>query len=74
MEQEFWRVAAADDQIKLEILIKNGMQVVEVNEQLRNEMRSAAIPMWRTYMDRVDDEIRAILIEYLRQTGKDKLL
>lgn len=74
MEQEFWRVAAADDQIKLEILIKNGMQVIEVNEQLRNEMRSAAIPMWRTYMDRVDDEVRAILIEYLRQTGKDKLL
>ena len=74
MEQEFWRVAAADDQIKLEILIKNGMQVIEVNEQLRNEMRSAAIPMWRTYMDRVDDEVRAILIEYLRATGKDKLL
>jgi TRAP-type C4-dicarboxylate transport system substrate-binding protein len=74
MEQKFWRVAAADDQKKLKILIKNGMQVVEVNEQLRIEMRSAAIPMWRTYMDRVDQETKAILIEYLRQTGKDKLL
>ena len=74
MEQKFWQVAAEDDQKKLEILVKNGVQPIEVNEELRIEMRSASIPMWLSFMNRVDPETRAILMEFLKQTGKDKLL
>lgn len=71
MEQDFWQVAADDDLKKLEILIKNGVEVVEVNKELLNDMRSASIPMWQTYMDRVDDETRAILAAFLKATGKE---
>lgn len=74
MEQEFWNVAAKDDQEKLEILIKNGIQVIEMSYEFRNDMRSASIPMWKAYIERVDPETRAILMDYLRATGKDKLL
>jgi len=74
MEQNFWRVAAEDDLKKLDILIKNGIQVIDISEQLRFEMRSAAIPMWRAYLARIDSETAAILWKYLQATGKDKLL
>lgn len=71
MEQDFWQVAADDDQKKLKILIKNGIEVIEINKDLLNDMQSASRPMWQAYMDRVDDETRAILEAFLKATGKE---
>jgi len=71
MENGFWKIAAEDDQKKLEILIKNGVEVIEINDKFKFEMQSASKPMWRAYFDRVDEETRAILMEFLRQTGKE---
>lgn len=71
MEQEFWQVAADDDLKKLKILIKNDVEVIEVNKELLNEMQSASRPMWQTYMNRVDPETRAILEAFLKATGKE---
>ncbi len=71
MEAEFWQVARDDDQLKLKILVKNGVEVIENNEQLLNEMREASKPMWRAYRDRVDPETRAIFDAFLTETGKE---
>jgi TRAP-type C4-dicarboxylate transport system substrate-binding protein len=71
MEVGFWDIAAKDDLEKLNFLIKNGVEIIEINNNFMNEMRTASRPMWQAYMDRVDDETRAILEEFLRQTGKD---
>lgn len=73
MERRFWRVAAEDDQKKLEILLNNGMQVIEPTEELLNEMRARATPMWREYRARVDRETAAILDAYLAATGRGDL-
>ena len=71
MEQDFWRVAREDDAAKLEILVNNGMQVIELNNELRNHMAREVRPMWRAYYDRVDAATRAVLAQFLAETGKD---
>ena len=71
LEQEFWQVAAEDDQKKLKILVKNGMQVLELNDQLKIDMKDRVKSMWREYYDRVDDKTRAVLGQFLSLTGKE---
>lgn len=71
MEEEFWKIAREDDLKKLDILIKNGMEVVELNEQLMIDMRKESRPMWDQYSARAGPEIRAILGQFLRLTDKD---
>jgi len=70
MEQDFWQVAADDDAAKLKILVNNGMEVFELNNELRNQMAREAMPMWRDYHDRVDPDTQAILDQYLSATSR----
>lgn len=73
MEQRFWQVAAEDDQKKLEILLNNGMQVIEPTEELLNDMRARATPMWRQYREDAGAEAAAILDAFLAATGREDL-
>lgn len=71
MEQEFWQVASEDDQKKLKILVKNGIQVIELNEKLRIEMEAKVRPMWWRYYERADAETKAILTQFLTASGRE---
>ena len=72
MEREFWQVAAKDDLAKQDVLVGNGMKVMAIGEELLNDMRARAVPMWAAWRARVDPETAAVLDAFLKETGKDQ--
>jgi TRAP-type transport system periplasmic protein len=69
LEPEFWEIARRDDLIKLSELEANGMITLEPSDQLMNEMRAQAQPIWQAFVARVP-EAAPLLAAFLSATGK----
>ena len=65
LEPEFWEVSRRDDAAKLAILLENGMSERHPSDDLLNEMRQAARPMWDEFVLRVGPEAVELLDAYL---------
>lgn len=72
LEKEFWAISKADDAKQLQILLQNNMKVALLPDDVAAAMRSKARPIWHKFIDQVP-EARAILNEYLSQTGRPPL-
>lgn len=73
LEPDFWRVSAADDADKLKLLVDNGIEVVQPDPALIDEMQALARPMWLEFIARVGPLAGRIVEEYLARTSQRPL-
>jgi len=73
LEPQFWDVSKADDMDKLKLLVENGITVVEPSPEMMANMQALARPMWIDYATRVGDDAKAIINQFLIETGRAPL-
>lgn len=69
MQPQFWAVSAAEDEGQVEILMENGITVLEADDSLRAAMAEGGRPMWDAFMENVP-EARAVIEAYAEHMGK----
>ncbi|MEM7570842.1 MAG: TRAP transporter substrate-binding protein DctP, partial [Pseudomonadota bacterium] len=72
LEPEFWEIAKADDARTRAILIDQGMTVLPPSEEMADQMRAVARPMWEEFAVNVPGA-DTILAEYLSASGRQPL-
>jgi len=72
LEPEFWAISRRDDAIQLKILEAKGMKTVILDDQLAQDMRAVARPMWQEFANTVPGASE-ILNGYLSATGRAPL-
>lgn len=69
MQPQFWAVSAAEDDGKVDILVENGITVLEADDSLRAAMAEGGRPMWDAFLERAP-EARPVIEAYAEHMGK----
>lgn len=69
LQPEFWALSAAEDEGKTEVLVENGIEVVEADDSLQERMAEGGRAMWDGFIEKVP-AAEAIIDTYSERTGK----
>jgi TRAP-type transport system periplasmic protein len=70
LEPKFWQVSRDEDEEKLGILKKNGMQIIEPSAELRADLLKVARPMWDEFARTAGPRAQEIVTKYRHATGQ----
>jgi TRAP-type C4-dicarboxylate transport system substrate-binding protein len=72
LEPQFWEISARDDREKLQILVDNGIKIIQLSAELSSSIKAVSHEMWYEFINRVP-ESKPILDTYLKVTGRPPL-
>ena len=70
LEPRFWAVSQQEDEEKLAVLKKNGIQITEPTPELKGELLKVAQPMWEEFTTKAGPRAKEVVTKYRQAVGR----